>query len=199
VAASRQRLEAAVARRSLPITGVSEFANASESVPAMAEATAARGGVVVPVPAFRLAEGYERLRARADALDQRPRVFLCTLGRSDEFAARAAFASNLFAAGGIATVGGEALASLEQLDPAFRASGASQAAICSSDANYAISAEAAARTLKKADAARVYLIGRPEETQGRVWRAAGVDEFVHGGCDVLATLGRALAAAGAAV
>ena len=64
-------------------------------------------------------------------------MFLCTLGRQDEFAARAAFARNLFEAGGIATVAGDPWPSIEDLGHAFRASGARQAAICSSDANYA--------------------------------------------------------------
>ena len=56
------------------------------------------------------------------------------------------------------------------------------------------SAEAAARALKHAHAARVYLMGRPDETQRAAWQAAGVDEFVHAGADVLATLERTLAA-----
>ncbi len=122
-------------------------------------------------------------------------MFLCALGRQDEFAARAGFARNLLAAGGIAAVGGEPLPSLAELGPAFRASGARQAAICSSDANYATLAEPAARALKHAHAARVYLMGRPDEAQRAAWQAAGVDEFVQAGGDVLAVLERAMAVA----
>ena len=154
--------------------------------------------IVPPIPSFRLSAGFERLRARSDAIlartGDRPRIFLCTLGRQDEFAARAAFARNLFEAGGIATVAGDALPSIENLGHAFRASGTRQAAICSSDANYVASAEAAARTLKHAHATRVYLMGRPDETQRAAWQAAGVDEFVHAGADVLATLERTMVA-----
>ena len=73
-------------------------------------------------------------------------------GPPDEFAARAGFARNLFEAGGFAPVAGEPLPSLEELGHAFRASGARQAAICSSDANYAAMAEPAARALKHAHA-----------------------------------------------
>ena len=36
-------------------------------------------------------------------------------------------------------------------------------------------------------------MGRPDEAQRAAWQAAGVDEFVHAGADVLATLDRALA------
>ena len=200
VAASRKRLETDIANRRQPIAGVSEFADLREPSGPIQSPEPAVGGtpVVRPIPSFRLSEGFERLRVRSDAIlartGDRPRVFLCTLGRQDEFAARAAFARNLFEAGGVATVAGASLPSIEEVGHAFRASGARQAAICSSDANYAALAEAAARALKHAHAARVYLMGRPDETQRAAWQAAGVDEFVHAGADVLATLERTLAA-----
>jgi methylmalonyl-CoA mutase len=199
VAASRARREADVASRREPIIGVSEFADLREP-PQPGQPPAAGGGgtgSIAPIPAFRLADGFERLRARSDAIlaasGERPKVYLCALGRQEEFAARAGFARNLFAAGGIATIGGEALPSLEEVGHSFRASGARQAAVCSSDANYATLAAPAARALKHAHAARVYLLGRPDEAQRGAWQAAGVDEFVHAGSDVLAVLERALA------
>lgn len=195
VAAARAKREADIASRKEPITGVSEFANLREPpLPAEAAPAEVPAGTIAP---FRLAQGFERLRARSDAVlattGERPRIFLCALGRQEEYAARLGFARNLFAAGGIAGVGGEALPSLEELGHAFRASGARQAAICSSDANYAGMAEDAARALKHAHAARVYLMGRPDEAQRTAWAAAGVDEFVQAGGDALAVLGRALA------
>ncbi len=198
VAASRQRLEAAVAKRTATIVGVSEFAEpgAAPSTRSVTDAVGG-GGPIEAVPPFRLAEGFERLRARAEtvaaSMGAPLRIFLCTLGRQDEFAARATFAGNLFEAGGIAAVAGDPLSSLEDLGSAFRTSGARQVAICSSDANYATHAAAAARAVKQAGAARVYLMGRPDEAQRAAWQAAGVDEFVHAGADVLATLDRALA------
>ncbi len=199
VAASCARLEAAIATRREPITGVSEFADLRE-VPQPVPSPAPNPPVaasIVHIPGFRLADGFERLRARSDALlaetGERPRVFLCALGRQEEFAARVGFARNLFAAGGVATTAGDALPSLEELGRAFRASGARQAAICSSDTNYATLAEPAARALKQARAARVYLMGRPDEAQRALWQTAGVDEFVQGGDDALALLERTLA------
>jgi methylmalonyl-CoA mutase len=85
----------------------------------------------------------------------------------------------------------EPLASLEDVGHAFKASGAKLAALCSSDENYAAMAEGAARTLKAAHAARVYLMGRASEEQRAGWQAAGIDEFVYAGGNVLETLERA--------
>jgi methylmalonyl-CoA mutase len=199
-----------LATRRDPITGVSEFPDLHETprhpvrpdVGALVAAARSRLGApapvasgIAPIPARRLAEPLERLRDRSDAVlvrtGERPRVFLCNLGRLAEFTARATFARNLFEAGGFEAVTSEPVASLEDVGHAFKASGARLAAICSSDENYATMAEGAARALKAAHAARVYLMGRPSEEQRAGWQAAGIDEFVFAGANVLETLERA--------
>jgi methylmalonyl-CoA mutase len=204
-----ERLKGLAARRE-PVTGVSEFpdlhearhrgAPAPDLAPLVAAARAklppapAPSGIV-PIQAHRLAEPFEALRDRSDAVlartGERPRVYLCNLGRLAEFTARATFAKNLFEAGGFETVMGEPMASLEEVGHAFKASGARLAALCSSDENYAAVAEDAARALKHAHAARVYLMGRPEAERREAFTAAGVDEFVYAGANVLETLERA--------
>lgn len=163
----------------------------------------ARAGAVLPGPepvasgvrplaARRLAEAFEALRDRSDAIlartGSRPRIFLCNLGRLAEFGARATFARNLFEAGGIEAVMSEPLASLEDVGHAFKASGASVAALCSSDENYASMGEGAARALKHAHSRQTYLMGRPDAEAQERFKAAGIDAFVHMGADVLATL-----------
>jgi methylmalonyl-CoA mutase len=70
---------------------------------------------------------------------------------------------------------------------AFKASGAALAGLCSSDANYAGEAEAAAKMLQEAGAKHIYLAGRPGDREAAL-RAAGVGSFIYVGCDVLATL-----------
>lgn len=210
VAASWEERRRALATRREPVTGVSEFPDLGEELrrPAapdvqelVARARARLGPLsaadsgVAPIPVHRLAEDFERLRDRSDvilaATGERPRVFLCNLGRQAEFGPRATFAQNLFAAGGLAPVASEPLGSLEEVGPAFKASGARLAAICASDENYATLGEEAARALKHARSLRVYLMGRPEEERRRALAAAGVDEFLHAGADVLAALERA--------
>jgi methylmalonyl-CoA mutase len=195
VAATWAERQRNIATRREPITGVSEFPDRSEQTRAPTMPEPAAAGPIAPIPAHRLGEGFERLRDRSDAIlattGERPRVFLCNLGRLDEFGARATFATNLFEAGGFAVVVSDPMASLEEVGHAFKASGARQAAICSSDANYATWAEPAARELKYAHCARVHLMGRPDEAARTAWAAAGVDAFVYAGADVLETLERA--------
>jgi methylmalonyl-CoA mutase len=200
-----------LATRRDPVTGVSEFPDLAEprrgveqpDFSALVAGTRTKLGPppantpsgIAPIPAHRLAEDFERLRDRSDAIlahtGERPRVFLCNLGRPAEFTARATFARNLFEAGGFAPVASEPLASLEEVGHAFKASGARLAAICSSDAVYADMAEGAARALKQAHCTRIYLMGRPDPARRGAWRAAGVDEFVYAGADVLDALERA--------
>lgn len=211
VAWSWRERERAVATRREPVVGVSEFPQLDEAprrpaAPDVAGVTAAAravpgGAGIRPIAPHRLGEAFEALRDRGDAAlaerGARPRVFLCNLGRPAGFAARAAFARDLFAAGGFAAVESPPLASAEQVAPAFRASGARLAAICAADEDLATPlADGAARALKEVPGARrVYLMGRPEERRRAALAAAGVDEFLHAGGDALATLERAQALA----
>jgi len=113
-------------------------------------------------------------------------VFLANLGPIAVHTARATFAANLFAAGGIRAVPGEGYEDAQSAAEAFRASGADIACICSSDEVYADLAENAASALKQAGAKRVYLAGKGDY--------AGVDEYIHLGVDALDILTRAEAA-----
>jgi methylmalonyl-CoA mutase len=197
VAASWAKRRAAIASRKVMVTGLSEFVDLGTPAPAAgAESVPPRADPPMrPVVAHRLGEEFEQLRARSDAIlartGERPRVFLCALGRHDEFAGRLGFAAHLFEAGGFVPQVHETAASMDDLGQAFAASGARQAAICSSDANYAAMADAAARALKQGRCGRLYLMGRPDPAMQAGWQEAGVDEFVYLGADVLATLQRA--------
>ena len=155
---------------------------------------------VEALPAYRLAEPYEALRDRADALPQRPVVFLATLGSIADFTARAGFARNLFEAGGFSASGSDGFAQngatdLDALVGAFRSSGAKLACLCGSDTAYAEEGAAAAEALAKAGAT-VWLAGRPSESEAAL-NKAGVSSFIFMGCDVVETLDRALAIAAA--
>ncbi|MEV5937355.1 methylmalonyl-CoA mutase subunit beta [Streptomyces sp. NPDC051994] len=171
---------AKLAKRREPITGVSEFPNLAEPLVERVPAPRPPSG---GLPRVRRDEAFEALRARSDAhlaaTGARPRIFLATLGPAAAHTARATFASNLFQAGGIEPVTGDATAE------AFRASGATEACLCSSDALYEERAEAAAGTLASAGAAHVFLAGRPTPY-------TGVDAHVFAGCDAVALLSATL-------
>lgn len=146
------------------------------------------GAEADPFWPIRLAEPFERLRDLADqrAADGRaPKIVLVALGPLAEHAARVQFAQNFFAAGGIdATVlTGAVGAGADEI----RRSGEKMACLCGSDKRYAAEASDVAAALKSAGVARLYLAGKPGEREAEL-RGAGVDEFIHIGVDVLASL-----------
>jgi methylmalonyl-CoA mutase len=73
------------------------------------------------------------------------------------------------------------------LAAAFKASGAALACLCSSNKVYAEQAVAAAKALQAAGAKHICLAGRPGEQEAAL-RAAGVNDFVFAGVDILAAL-----------
>ena len=109
------------------------------------------------------------------------------------FTTRANFAKNFFEAGGVEAVFGPEAETTTQIVEAFRDSGAKLACLCSTDVTYGDAAEPVALALKGAGA-KIYLAGRPGETEDTL-RKAGVAEFIFAGCDMHDVLQRALEAA----
>ncbi|GIH23805.1 methylmalonyl-CoA mutase [Acrocarpospora phusangensis] len=165
-----------IARRKHPITGVSEFPNLTERpvVRAPGPGLPASPGLV------RHAAGYEALRDLADARPTRPAVFLATIGPVAVHTARASFAANLFAAGGIATVTSGPGTDAAAMAEAFRDAGTPVACLCSSDRLYGEHAETVAAALRAAGARRVWLAGKGEYP--------GVDGTIRAGGDALDVL-----------
>lgn len=170
-----------LATRVEPVTGVSEFPNLAEKLPARKPAT--RPVPAGVLPRVRPAAAFEALRARSDAhaerTGDRPAVFLATLGPPAANSARAGFATNLFQAGGLATPTGDG--SPAELAEAFRASGTTIACLCSSDKVYAAEAEGAAAALTEAGATTVLLAGQAKDIPG-------IGGHVYAGCDAIEVL-----------
>jgi methylmalonyl-CoA mutase len=192
VAETRARRQDRVARRLDPLTGASEFPILDEVAVSvlmpLALSTATEDAK--SLSKTRLSEPFERLRANADAMaarGKRPSVFLANLGSLATFTARAMFAKNFFAAGGIAAIDSDGFDRPADAAAAFKASGAKLACICASDSVYAEKALAAAKALSEAGAKAIYVAGRPAELEAQL-RQAGVSEFIYAGCDVLRVL-----------
>ncbi|MDT5037765.1 MAG: methylmalonyl-CoA mutase [Micromonosporaceae bacterium] len=204
LAATWARRSDNIAHRRDRIIGVNEFPNLGEVLPVRVAAAGGDSAISSPqadrvtpaartgLPRHYYAEAFEALRDRADARDTRPTVFLATLGPAAAHAARAAFAANLFAAGGIATVRPFPAAGVDPagIAAAFVASGAVAACLCGADADYADAAGALASALRAAGACRVWLAGRPDT--GTV--DDGVDDYLYEGCDAVAVLDATLRA-----
>ena len=183
----------AVAHRTAPITGTSEFPNPAELPISVLDVVRQKPLSITDVETsrtlfpIRLAEPFEALRDRSDRILEktgaRPKVFLANLGTPADYAARSMFARNFFEAGGIEAVdfnGGDLVA-------AWKASGADFVCLCSSDAVYAREAADAARKLAAAGARHRYLASRVGETADGFFKA-GISHFIHAGCDALAIL-----------
>ena len=160
-----------LARRTDPITGVSEFPDLHETLPSREPAAAAPSG---GLPRVRAAEAFEALRDAADAASPRPAVYLATIGPVARHGARAGFAASLVQAGGLATPSGDGSSGLAD-------AGTSVACICGTDTDYA-DAPALAGELRAAGAGQVWLAGTPS------LEVEGVDGYIFAGCDALAVL-----------
>lgn len=184
LASTRRRRERAIAHRDDPIIGVTEFPHLEEQPVHRPPAPEQPGG---GLPRVRYAEPYERLRDASDELlaatGRRPTVFLATLGPVAAHTARASFARNLFAAGGLASVEAGPTESTEDIRTAFAGSGTTIACVCGSDSDYARRADATARALKESGADCVLLAGKPPERP-----LDSVDRYIHSGVDALAVL-----------
>ncbi|MEL6286302.1 MAG: methylmalonyl-CoA mutase family protein, partial [Pseudomonadota bacterium] len=207
VAKTRAQRIKDVARRKIPVTGVSEFPILEEITPTVADISFSAGAetidpsplaAIVPTPPatgddsqaeplwpIRIAEPFERLRDHAEArtakTGDRPAVFLATLGPLAEHTARVDFAKNLFAAGGIdARAALVTPTSTAEMVAAFKASDCRLAVLCGSDKRYEAEAAAAAAALKEAGVQRLYLAGKYE--------ADGIDSHIFMGVDLIDTL-----------
>ncbi len=183
----RERIDEVVARRDRdvatrrrPLTGLSEF-------PALGEPRLDRAGA--PDPVRRWGAAYEAMR---DAPAPRP-VFLATMGSIAAHSARALFATNLLAAGGVEVEVAGATADVADVVAAY----AGQQVVCLAgpDAAYGAWGPPLVEALREAGATRVVLAGRPGEA---TVPADLVDDFCAVGEDAVAFLARTRDALGVA-
>jgi methylmalonyl-CoA mutase len=168
VAATVEQRDREVASRRRPITGLTEFPNLAEELPTREPYDGWEG--VRPYGA-----AFEAMRAEPPAGS----VFLATLGPVAQHTARATFASNLLAVGGIAVDVAGATTGTDDLVAAY----AGQPVVClaGSDPTYSEWGEAAAAALRQAGATRVVIAGKPTD-----WS----DDSCAMGVDALAFLTR---------
>jgi methylmalonyl-CoA mutase len=140
------RRDADVAKRKRPITGLTEFPNLGEVLPE-------RDGAGDDVRRYGAA--FEALRDEP----ARARVFLATLGTVAQHTARATFASNLLAAGGIGVDVAGPTKDPDELVAAYDG----QAVVClaGADPTYAEWGAEAAERLRAAGAQHVVVAGKP--------------------------------------
>ena len=171
VAARRRQ----VATRRRPITGVSEFPNLGEELPERK-----------PWPEGALQ--VERYGAVFEAMRDEPAttpVLLATMGPIAQHTARASFAANLLAAGGVDTVSAGATQGPDDLVAALQEHPTTVVCLAGTDAAYAEWGKQAVSALREAGATYVILAGKPGDNT-----VDGVDDSCAIGVDAVAFLGR---------
>jgi methylmalonyl-CoA mutase len=146
----------------------------------------------IPSTAERAAEPFEELRAASDRamsrVRARPPVFLANLGALSDYDARAGWAKNFFAAGGIEALDEGGFTNVETLLRTFQRSPAPVACICASAKTLAAMTGVPA-ALKRAGAVAVYLAAEPEMLAGLAEAdKRSIDRIVYDGCNMLKTL-----------
>lgn len=171
VRAVRDARDAQVADRSRPLTGVSEFPNLDEVLPER------------PHRPHRHVHhhgwAFEEMRAQPA---ERP-VFLATMGPVAAHTARATFATNLLAAGGVRVEAAGATADAPAVLEAY--AGQPVACLAGTDAAYAEWGADLVAALRAAGATYVVLAGKPGERT-----VTDVDDSCAVGVDALGFLGR---------
>lgn len=162
--------EAQVARRKRPLTGLTEFPQAGETLPE-------RRPYPAPREVVRYGAAFERLR---DAPASRS-AFLATMGPVAQHTARATFIGNLLAAGGIPAETAGATGGVDDVVAAYQ--GQPVACLAGTDAAYAEWGRALVAALRSAGARWVVLAGKPVD-------GIEVDDHAAAGLDALAFLHR---------
>ncbi len=166
-----------VATRRRPITGVTEFPDLDEVLP---ERPPHPEGAPA---ADRYGLPFELLRDDPPATA----VFLATMGSVAEHTARAGFAANLLAAGGVRSVPAGPTSSVAEVLEAYRTSGSPVVCVAGTDTAYAAWGADVVRALRGAGATYVVLAGKPG---ARTVPARLVDDSCARGTDALGFLRR---------
>lgn len=180
------------ANRKIVLTGVNQYPNLSETMAGKierkevdcSEKPLANPCFKAIVP-FRLAQDFEALRLRTEALDSRPKVFLLTYGNLAMRKARAGFASNFFGCAGYEVIEGAGYKTAEDGAKAALEIKADITVLCSSDEEYADLVAASMPLLKGKTC--VVLAGFPKNSI-EDFKNQGVEEFIHIKSNVLETL-----------
>ncbi|MEO5653289.1 MAG: methylmalonyl-CoA mutase family protein [Marmoricola sp.] len=169
------RREQQIARRKRPITGLTEFPNLHETLP---ERKPYADGAIAVRP---YGHAFEALREQPAG----DKVFLATMGTIAAHTARATFATNLFAAGGIDVVNAGRHDDVEAVVRDYAGPDGGQSVVClvGHDKAYASWGVNVVAALREAGATHVILAGKPVE-------GVDVDDTCAVGVDALDFLTR---------
>ena len=193
---SRVQKEMDIAQRKIVILGTNQFPNIHET---MSEKIQRSDGVASTSPAsykqmtpFRGAQAFEEIRLATERYvndgNDRPVVFLFTMGNLAMLRARAGFAANFFGCAGYDIHDNQGFATIDEGVEAALSSKAEIVIICSSDEDYVQIVPEIAGKLKQANCKiNVVVAGYPKDFIDS-YKSAGVSDFIHVRSNLLDTL-----------
>jgi len=139
---------------------------------------------------FRTDEPFVRLRQWADEYAQTqghpPRIFLANMGPLRQHKARADFTRSFFEVGGFELIDADGFDSPEAAAAAALESGTRAVVICSTDDTYPEIVPPLVQSIKTQQPDAVVILAGYPKDQIEVYKAAGIDAFIHLGADCLA-------------
>ena len=193
---NRVQKEMDIAQRKIVILGTNQFPNIHET---MSEKIQRSDGVASTSPAsykqmtpFRGAQAFEEIRLATERYvndgNDRPVVFLFTMGNLAMLRARAGFAANFFGCAGYDIHDNQGFATIDEGVEAALSSKAEIVIICSSDEDYVQIVPEIAGKLKQANCKiNVVVAGYPKDFIDS-YKSAGVSDFIHVRSNLLDTL-----------
>jgi len=179
-----------VARRKEILLGTNQFPNINEKAADKIEAKSCccscgdkadgQGGLLMK----RAATDFEDLRLATEAANNRPKVFMLTIGNLAMRLARAQFSTNFFGCAGYEIIDNLGFDTVQEGVDAALEKNADVIVLCSSDDEYATLAPEAFKYLN--GRAEFVVAGAPACMEDL--KAVGINEFIHVRCNVLDTL-----------
>ena len=189
------KMDAAIATRRENLLGTNQFPNASEYIQSELDAEVfskkvrkAENAVAEPLARYRGAQAFEALRYATDVYSKdnnRPLVFMLTVGSLAMRKARAQFACNFFAVAGFDVQEGKGYSTVEEGVVDAVEANADIVVICSSDDEYAELAPAAAEMLIDP----IFVVAGSPACKEEL-EAKGIKNFIHVRSNLLEELKR---------
>jgi methylmalonyl-CoA mutase len=140
--------------------------------------------VIPPLDIHRADREYCQLRKNTESYVARTGknldIFLANMGKIPQHKARADFVTGFLEVGAFKILKNDGFPTVEEAAQAAIESGASVAVICSTDATYPELVPPLAKLIKEAKPdMTLFLAGLPPEDLQKVYKEAGVDDFIH--------------------
>lgn len=192
---STQKRDMDIATRKEVLLGTNQYPNPTEfkenkieqSVFEASDCTY-KNAEVETLKMYRGSQAFEELRYKTDAFaktNERPKVFMLTMGNLAMRRARSQFAGNFFSCAGYEIIDNNGFKTVEEAARAFENANADIAVICSSDEDYADIAPKLFDLLN--DKAIVVVAGYPKAILNDL-ETKGIKHFIHVRTNVLETL-----------